>query len=176
MKNEVAHRITALLDAIRADFPRRKKAAEQLMGRLGIESCVELKIAPPVPVGELPTFDQGSRRRVTPMLEARFRHSGRWELGQDVWLDPAEMKAQMRTRSVARYHKALRENWQASAPMAFRDSGLTLFGVTEDVPQNLTYLVWRADGVEPEVWSYVGFDSRKFRDLEGYLKWCLERT
>ncbi|MCA9032390.1 MAG: hypothetical protein KDA66_16345, partial [Planctomycetaceae bacterium] len=72
-------------------------------------------------------------------------------------------------------HCALRENWEGSAPMVFPDERLTLFGVTEDVPENLTYLVWAKDDAEPEVWCYMGLASHEFSSLESFLNWRLER-
>ena len=84
------------------------------------------------------------------------------------------MKTWLKNKGVKSYHKALRENFEGSAPNLFSDRNLALFGVTEGVPDNLTYLVWCDEGKEPEIWSYVGLYSYKFDDLEGYLKWILE--
>jgi hypothetical protein len=57
--------------------------------------------------------------------------------------------------------------------MLFPDDRLTLLEVTEDVPDSLTYLVWRREGREPEVWSYLGMQSHEFANLEEYFKWQL---
>ncbi|MCB9950147.1 MAG: hypothetical protein H6824_04125 [Planctomycetaceae bacterium] len=81
----------------------------------------------------------------------------------------------MEKKEVRQYHCALRENWEGSAPMVFPDERLTLFGVTEDVPENLTYLVWAKDDAEPEVWCYMGLASHEFSSLESFLNWRLER-
>lgn len=52
--------------------------------------------------------------------------------------------------------------------MMFPDAQLTLFAVTDGVPDNLTYLVWISD--EPEVWVYRGMDSQRFDHLAAFLE------
>lgn len=84
------------------------------------------------------------------MLKARFDYASIIKRGRDIWLSPAEMERWMKKREVKSFHRALREHWEQSAPMMFPNDRLTLLGVTDGVPDNLTYLVWRDD--EPEVW------------------------
>jgi hypothetical protein len=175
MNSESYDRIIALLEAIKADFPRRKRDAEALMSQLGFKEPLELEIAKPHKVSRLPTFDLKTTRDLTPMLKARFDHAGTFTRGRDVWLAAAEMASSMKQQSTYEYHVALRENWDDSAPMLFPDECLTLFGKTEGAPDNLIYLVWPEAADEPEIWVYAGFQTGKFTDLEQYLKWCLER-
>jgi hypothetical protein len=85
------------------------------------------------------------------------------------------MSQWVKKQEVRSYHTALRENYEGSAPHLFADHDLTLFSVTDGVPQNLTYLVWRLSGEEPEIWSYVGMETYKFENLAGYLTWVLKR-
>lgn len=166
--------IAGLLDAIKVDFPRRKRAAEELFKKFGIKESFDLVIGPPERVEALPTFDRSTFRATTPMLKHRYECGGRWQRGREIWLSPTDMAATMRQMDVLQVHRSLRENWAGSAPMLFSDSDLSLFGTTEDVPEKITYLVWRQQQ-EPEIWSYVGLESRKFDDLGQYLRWCLER-
>ncbi len=176
MATKTRDRIFALLDAIKADFPRRKKAAEALIRRMGLNKTLEMEIEAPAPVLKLtPTFDPKISHETSPMLKARLEYAGSWKRGQDVWLSAGQMASVMKKKDIQPFHLSLRENWDGSAPAIFTDDRLTLFGITESVPENLVYLVWAADEKEPEVWSYAGFDARKFKDLEQYLKWCLER-
>jgi hypothetical protein len=109
------------------------------------------------------------------MLKARFDYAGSIDHGGDCWLNPAEMERWMRKRMVRSYHKSLREHWENSAPMLFADHDLTLFAVTQDVPDNLVYLVWQGAEEEPEVWSYLGMNAHKFNNLASYLTWLLKR-
>jgi hypothetical protein len=175
MTPKVGMRIIALLDAIKADFPRRKKAAEELLKGMGLIKTLELKIESPVGVAAVPTFDPEVTRDLTPMLQARFEYAGSWKSGQDVWLSACQMASLMQSKAIRPYHRSLREDWDGSAPMVFSDERLTLFGITEGVPENLVYLAWATGGEEPEVWTYAGFDTHKFKDLEHYFNWCLER-
>ncbi len=168
-------RVSKLLDAVRADFPRRKAAAETLMRQVGLEETFELTVTTPEKARFLPTFDRNRRRRFSPMLKARFEYAGTIGYGGDTWLSPAQMARWMRKRRVRSYHEALREHYDGSAPNLFRDEDLTLFIVTEGVPQNLTYLVWRASNNEPKILSYVGMETYEFEDLAGYLSWVLHR-
>jgi hypothetical protein len=174
-KADAAQRIPKLLDRIQADFPRVKVAAEALMRQLGLNDSLALTVSPPGKTRSLPTFDPKRRRRPSPMLKARFTYAGTIDYGGDRWLDPAEMEHWMRKRRVSGYHKALRENYEGSAPCVFPDSDLTLLIVTEGVPDNLTYLVWIKSKDEPEIWSYRGMETYKFKNLASYFTWLLKR-
>jgi hypothetical protein len=175
MNASARERIVTLMDAINADCPRRKKAAEELMKQLGIRESLEMELAAPERVEHLPTFHSTVSRALTPMLRARFDYAGSWKRGRDIWLGASEMASFMKQEPIRLYHRSLRENWARSAPMVFGDDRLTLFAITTGVPENPTYLVWGTDKVEPEVWTYAGMESCEFPDLERYLKWCLER-
>ena len=174
MKTQVARRIHELLDGIKADCPRRKKAAEQLMRQAGIQDSLELAISPRESVSELPTFDRKISRQLSPMLKARFDYAGSWRMGQEIWLSATEMPSYLKRRAVRQCHRALRDQWEGSAPMVFSDRCLSLFGVTEYVPEDLVYLAWREKEREPEVWVYEGMESHNFANLEEYLRWRLE--
>lgn len=175
MAKRDVNRIQRLLEGIVADFPRRKQEAEELMKKYGLEETLTQRIKPAERVSALPTFSKGVRCPITPMLKARFDFAGSWNNGGDIWLSPSEMERWMNKKSVLVHHRALREEWDESAPMLFPDDRLTLYAVTQGVPENLTYLVWGKQGGEPEVWSYVGQSAERFSDLEQYLNWCLHR-
>ncbi|MHB1425945.1 MAG: hypothetical protein ACYC3I_22505 [Gemmataceae bacterium] len=175
MATKTKQRIFALLDAIKADFPRRKMAAEALMAKMGLDESLFIDIAAPVSVANVPTFDTKQSMALTPMLKARFEYASSWEMAQEVWLSANEMASEMKKKRVKDYHRALRENWEGSAPMLFSDNRLTLFGITKGVPEDLIYLAWTEISKEPEVWVYEGLESHKFKNLEQYLMWCLER-
>ena len=170
-----AKRIARLLDALIADYPRRKREYERAFTDLGLPCASELHVGPPEQVAKLPTFDRKKTRPVTPMLAGRYAYAGVWQMDVDVWLPPSGMGPEMQKRVVRRIHDSLREHWEGSAPMAYPDDRLTLFGVTDGVPDALTYLVWRQDGHEPEVWAYSGQYDHKFRHLEEFIRWQLER-
>jgi hypothetical protein len=174
-KSTTGQRIRTLLDKLKADFPRRKAAAEKLMKQHGMDQSLELKFMPPEKVQSIPSFSNNKTYPVTPFLKARFEYAGSIDYAGEIWLSVTQMGQWMRKKAVRSYHKALRENWCESAPMLFRDEQLSLLEVTVGVPQNLTYLVWCRDNVEPQIWSYQGFDSHKFANLEEYLTWCLNR-
>ncbi len=42
---------------------------------------------------------------------------------------------------------------------------LTLFAVTQDVPDSLVYLVWQGTQEEPEIWTYLGMNTHQFKNL-----------
>jgi hypothetical protein len=130
---------------------------------------------PPEKTRFLPTFDPQRRRRFSPMLQARFAYAGTITHGLDQWLSPAAMARWMRKRVVRSYHKALREHWVGSAPNLFPDRDLTLLTVTKGLPEDLTYLVWHPAAKEPEIWSYSGMASHRFKNLAAFLTWVLGR-
>jgi hypothetical protein len=174
-KHSPEKRIRKLLDALKEDFPRRKAAIEQVMKEHGLNESIEFKFMPAEDVQTIPTFARKKSYPTTPLLRARFEYASTMKYATDTWLSVRQMQRWMRKKEIRSYHKSLRENWEASAPMCFRDDQLTLIEVTEGVPDNLTYLVWCHGEAEPEIWSYRGFDSNRFTDLEDYLIWCLRQ-
>lgn len=174
MARVVRSTISGLLESIRADFPQRKRTAEGLMRRHGIQDTLELVIQPPEAFADLPTFDNHVFRPSSSMLRSRFEFAGSWRIGQDVWLTPSQMSSWIRKRSVRKHHGALRAHWEGSAPMSYPDAQLSLFGITEDVPENLVYIVWTKEEGEPEIWTYTGYEEHRFENLREYLRWCLE--
>lgn len=175
MTERARKRIFTLLNAIKADHRRLKTAIEQRFNELGIVGSYDLEVSPSTPIQELPTFDQRVRRAVTPMISARFEHSGQWRRGLEIWLGPEAIAIYMGRRAIRRMHRAMRENLVGSAPMLFPDRRLTLLETSKGVPEDLTYLVWPDDIGEPEVWRYSGYDVHTSANLAEYLKWLLER-
>ena len=112
---------------------------------------------------------------MSPMLKARYQHSGTWRRGEELWLSAAQTRIYVAKRDIRSSHRAFREHWEASAAMQFQDEQLSLFGTTDGLSEDLTYLVWRSNAAEPEVWSYHGWDEHHERDLEHYLTWRLKR-
>jgi len=167
--------IRTLLDRIRADFPRRQQSAERLMADLGIDETLSLEIAAPEQVSRLPSFDSQTHHIISPMLAARFGYAGMYKTGQSIWLSPSQMQVQMIADEVRSVHRSLREHWEGSAPAVFPDSQLTLFGITEGVPESLTYLIWREGQMEPDVCVYSGLNQHRFANLSEYLTWVLTR-
>src|SRR5262249_15731911 len=165
-------RVHKLLDALKADFPRRKAAIEAWMkDRYGLDESVDLRLIPPEDADTIPTFARTKRYSATPMLKARFEYASTVDYGGEIWLGIGEMRRWMRKKDVRAYHTAMREDWEGSAPMLFRDDQLTLLEVSNGVPDCLTYLVWARESKEPEIWRYRGMESHRFKDLEAYLTW-----
>lgn len=167
--------IHKLLDDIKADFPRRKAAAEELMKRMGLNENVNLTIETPYKTDILPTFDKSVCRNLSPMLIDRFLYAGLWKSGRDCWLGYNDIIHLIRNDDVVSVHFSLREEWEGSAPMRFSDDRLSLFGITEGVPENLIYLVWTDICIEPEIWSYKNYMCNKFDNLEEFLTFVLKR-
>ncbi len=162
-----------LLKRLVKSFPKKKAHYEALMLEAGFaEETITQTLSPATAIDRLPTFGAKVARAVSPMLKARFEFAGSWQEGTDIWLAPSDMAKQMRSKSVLKTHRAIREHWEDSAPMQYGDHQLTLFRVTPGVPENLTYLVWSDD--EPEVWAYVGMNERRFKNLNAFLRACLE--
>jgi hypothetical protein len=55
----------------------------------------------------------------------------------------------------------------------YQDDQLGLLGVTEDVPEDLVYIVW-ASAHEPEIWSYSGMRENRYRNLAEFLESQIE--
>jgi hypothetical protein len=162
-------RISELLDRLKAHFSRFKLD--------GLQKELTLQIAPLEKLEsyhDIPTFDKRCRNPISPMQRAFCAYSGTWNYGGEIWLHRKEMEYWMRKRVVQRFHKSLRDYWEGSAPNRFADDRLSLLGVTEGVPENLTYYVWTGKTREPEIWSYVGMETRKSKNLEAFFQWWLD--
>lgn len=114
------------------------------MRRVGLTSIYDLEVGPREKAGPIATFKRGNERPLTPMLKARLEHSGSWRQGEELWLKPSEIRAYVAKRPIRSTHRALRENWEASAPMLFADGQLSLFGTTADMSQDFV------SGLDPE--------------------------
>jgi hypothetical protein len=129
---------------------------------------------PPRRLSRVPTFEVGVFRELTPMLAARFGYAGRVQHGLDIWLSLRQMSTWVRRQGIRSNHRARRTYWIGSPPNVHPDSRLSLFGVTDGVPQNTVYLVWGDEGAEPRVWASSGMSADEFDTLEDYLRWHLE--
>ena len=169
-----SERIRRLLDAIRDDFPRFRSAVSRASRDPGIAEVMRLVLSPPPRrLSRVPTFEVGVLRELTPMLAARFGYAGGVRHGLDVWLSLRQMSTWVRRREVRVSHRARRTHWVGSPPNLYPDSRLSLFGVTDGVPQNAIYLVWGDEGAEPRVWSCSLMSADEFDTLEEYLRWHL---
>jgi hypothetical protein len=159
-----------LLDAISANFPRFRAAVLQLSSSPDIEEDMQLVIKPARKLTRVSTFERGVFQTLTPMLKSRFEYASRIRHGLDIWLSQRQMTAWMHKRTIRSMHRSRRTYWLGSAPNLYPDSQLSLFGITLDVPQNATYLVWDGEGKEPRVWSSSGMDADEYDNLEEYLR------
>ncbi len=136
------------------------------------EVDVEVKWhAPRSPARSVPTFSPIRRRALSPLLAEYYRHVGVVTVDSQRILTPAGMARPIRSRAVLGYHRALRENWEDSAPQHHKDSDLGLLSYTPELIDHLTYLVWTKFSREPEVWHYSGMQEDRFDDLRHYLRW-----
>jgi hypothetical protein len=133
-----------------------------------------LRVAPPVEVKSLPTFDPRKKRPLSPMLRERFAFASSLTVGFRTWLAPGEMAKAMADRRVLMTHRAMREHWEGSAPNLYPDDALTLFTHDPELPEDPTYLVWKDPDREPEVWEYHSQDSTRFKSLKTFLRWHAE--
>jgi hypothetical protein len=167
-------RVHELLDAIIADYPRRKADAQKLIAEMGLEADLTFERSEAIPFDILPCFD-GSDRPLSPMLQARFDFAGQLRFGQDVWVIPSQIEDLIQNPDLMANHSALRRHWDDSAPMQYGDAQLSVFSYTDGVPENLTYLVWPSNASEPEVWDYSGYQQHRSKHLADYLQYRLTR-
>ena len=170
MSGTAKSKIFGVLDNIKKTFPALKEVLEASWKEGGLDETIDLTFEAPSEVATLPTFDKSKSRKLTPMLKARFEYASTIKFGQDTWLDPNQMALSMADDELNIYHTSLREHWEKSAPMRFKDKCLTLFGITDGLPENRVYLVWKTEGEEPEVWEYFGFDENKYKNLEKFFE------
>lgn len=155
----------ARLIALNAHFP---KMGRDLAAELGMELSllgIKFGIEPPTRISDIATFDTKRRRPASPQLRDRFEFASDISLGTETWLGGDSIKKAVRMTSVRRYHKALRGDWEGSAPKRYRDDQLSVFAIGEDPSDSITYLVWRADDDEPQLWTYSGQSQSVFTDL-----------
>jgi len=162
-----------LLERWKVDFPKRKATVERYLAEAGQTGAYDLAIDLPEKVTDLATFTTSTRQPLSPMLEARFEFCGTWKEGGTIWLGAREIELKTHSRPVLKTHRSLRKHWDGSASMIYRDDQLSLFGISEDLPENITYLVWIGQS-EPEIWSYHGMESYKHHDFAAYLQWLIK--
>jgi len=166
--------IIKLMDAIKADFPARKQEAELYMATIGPYDPLTMILEPPEKHSRIATFDASASHTPSPMLKQRFQYAATWNTGWHSWLGPSDMAKMMDDQSVRTHHEALRNHYENSAPMLYPYKQLSLFVVTEAVPDELIYLVWKSIA-EPEVLSYGGYDFYRFDNVQDYFSWYLLR-
>jgi hypothetical protein len=175
-RSKVKTRIWKLLDELKARCVADNETIEpQMKEQYGIDEKVELVIRAPEKLLLVPSFDVNHAFELTPMLKARFEFASEWNDDGDIWLALADMRTWMKRRTVRNYHKALRTNCPDSAPALLPDHQLSLFGVSEDLPEYVTYLAWDRPKDEPRICSYQDLETYEFPNLEAYLRWCVER-
>jgi hypothetical protein len=171
MTASINKRIRQLFDAIRDDFPRFKRAVMRSSGDSEIAEMMKLAFSPPPRrLSRVPTFQAGVSRKLTPMLKARFEYAGRIQHGLNISLSLRQMGVWLRKREIRENHRSRRTYWIGSPPNLYPDSRLSLFGITDGVPQNVVYLVWGDEADEPRVWSCSLMDADEFDNLEEYLR------
>ncbi|NBS91554.1 hypothetical protein EBS67_16405 [bacterium] len=171
MSGTAKSKIFGVLDNIKKTFPALKEVLEASWKEGGLDETMDLTFEAPSKVATLPTFDKSKSRKLTPMLKARFEYASTIKYGQDIWLDPNQMALSMADDELNIYHTSLRDHWENSAPMRFKDKDLTLFGITDGCPEDRVYLVWKNEGKEPELWSYMGMEVLEFKNLEKFFEW-----
>jgi len=167
-------RTRQLLEAIVANFDKRKKAAEALMAELGIDVELTYATKPPMRAQSIETFSKYKQIPLSPMLAQRFDFASDIVRGLDVWAGTDQIATLTNAKHVKLLHKSLRRHWVNSAPAKYDDASLSLFGYTVDVPENIVYLAWTGE-IEPQVYVYVGQKEESYENLDEYLHWCLTR-
>lgn len=163
-----------LLDAIKADFPRRKREAESMLLAQGLNIVLTYDLSLPEQAVEIITFKKNTYKKLSPMLAERYAFASTITRALDIWPDLAAMRQVLTNSEIRTVHRSMRKYWPDSAPALFTDSNLSLFGYTIDVPDSIVYSAW-GDAVEPQIFYYSGIESAKFDDLNAYLEWCLKR-
>lgn len=162
-------RIRRLMKALEADFPRLKRAVLKAVPGDDIDEAMQFVLSPPGKLGRVPTMQAGVSRELTPMLRARFEYASTIQHGIELWLGLEQMASWPRKRDFRGNHRARREYWIDSPPNLLPDSRLSVFGITDDVPQNVVYLIWGEGGEEPRLWSCSGMSSEEYDTLEDFL-------
>jgi hypothetical protein len=166
----------SLLTAIVSDFDRRKSEAIAMLKFFGLDSELTYSVDLPEPIdGSICTFSKAFTQPLSAMLSERFKFASTIVRANDVWPDLNGIKLATQVKAVKLMHTAIRNHWQKSAPARYKNSELSLFGYTIDVPENLVYLAWNKDSLEPNVFVYQGQSEEIYTNLDEYLEWILER-
>lgn len=164
--------VQQLLEEIVKELPERTNAA---FIKAGLPPTFQCRMMPPEAPTRIATFDKKVSRPLSPMLEQRFAFASDMFIGRDLWPGLSQLPAVLARDYVLRSHQARREHWDASAPQLFNDKSLSLFSAEASTARRdaVTYLVWKPDLPEPELWSYSGQDCVTFPNLAEYLQWFL---
>ena len=107
---------------------------------------------------------------------ARFEYASTWEnvnLDQ-TWLSLSDIERIDSNQLALEWISLRRENWGHFPPGSVNVEDIALFGINPFEPEE-TYLVWRANATEPEVWRFFGADYKMFSDLDSFLEYLLGR-
>lgn len=118
------------------------------------------------------TLDDNVVRPLSPMLAARFDYASSWvnaHLDQN-WLSLQEIKSAKSNETIREWIELRVENWGHVPPATVKYSQAALFAYNPYEPEE-TYLVWRSDNAEPEVWRYFGSDYKYFFDLKSFFEY-----
>ena len=130
-------------------------------------------IAPPEPLGAIPTLLGQRRMLLTPMLEERFRFGGTWlnAAASQTWLGLSEMARYLKQKAVQRQISLRLRHWPQSELASAPKGCVSLFGInTED--QEETYLIFK-NKIEPLIVTYIGHEEQSHAHLNEYLRFLL---
>jgi hypothetical protein len=133
----------------------------------------QVRSGPESEVSQISTL-AGTRRSLSPMIRARFEYAGTWEnvnLDQ-TWLSLSQIEKVDTNHQALEWIRLRRENWEHCPPANVAAEEVSLFGINPFEPEE-TYLVWRNNTIEPEVWRFFGADYKMFANIDSFLNYLL---
>jgi hypothetical protein len=131
--------------------------------------------SPDTNIGPIATLEEGFLRKLSPMLEARFRFCGAWtnaHLSQD-WLSLEQIRNWRQNRKLVEWVNLSKENsYDSEPPGGVEPKNCAIFGYNPHEPEE-TYLVWDDNEIEPKVWSFFQGDYGMFDSLQNYLEFIV---
>lgn len=124
----------------------------------------------PIEISQVSTLSMNLSRPISEMLRKRFHFASRIVVFVYHFFSADEMMRVHDNEFLMATHHAYKENWEGSAPNIYPEDCLSLFGSTYGLYDNIFYLVWKNEDVEPEVWSYFGQEERKYLNIDHFIK------
>lgn len=154
-----------------------KSYLERLLAYMRAEPHKDPRLSPPLASSKrvgVPTLSPGQFRPESEMVRERFDFCDKWEDApmQALWLGLREMKEVWQPDHPARDAiRIRRETWPDSLLSKTEDSRVTLFGLDEDLFEQV-FLIWpEIENSEPQVLAFHTNYERIFADLSAYMQW-----
>lgn len=124
---------------------------------------------PNVYKNKIPTLQKNIYKPMSDMLRARFDFAGRWVGAYCMsWLGIEDMKSVWQSSKIQKKLHTFRSCWEGNVLSLHSNASISLFGYDAN-DMGMTFLMWKEDKDEPLVYTYIGHEEKKYKNLNAFL-------